>query len=116
MYLSLYRLEVESGRWVKPNAAPFDERKCVVCQKLEDEYHFVLESSLYSELRKMFISKYYWKNPSMFKLIELLNLTNTGCIRKLFCFIFQAIFIVYLYVHGSLADICYPYIKFIVFL
>ena len=54
---------------------PFDERKCVVCQKLEDEYHFVLECSLYSELRKKFISKYYWKNPSMFKFIEFLNST-----------------------------------------
>ena len=88
--MSSHRLEVESGRWVKPNAVPYDKRKCVVCQKLEDEYHFVLECSLYSELRKKFISKYYWKNPSMFKFIKLLNSTNTGCIRRLCCFIFQA--------------------------
>ena len=88
--MSSHRLEVESGRWVKPNAVPFDERKCVVCQKLEDEYHFVLECSLYSELRKKFISKYFWKNPSMFKFIELLNSTNMGCIRRLCCFIFHA--------------------------
>ena len=88
--MSSHRLEIESGRWVKPNAVPFDERKCVVCQKLEDEYHFVLECSLYSELRKKFISKYFWKNPSMFKFIELLNSTNMGCIRRLCCFIFHA--------------------------
>ena len=50
--LSSHRLEVESGRWVKPNPTPLNERKCLNCKVLEDEYHFVLECPLYDDLRK----------------------------------------------------------------
>ena len=39
--MSVHRLEVESGRWVKPNPIPFNERHCLNCSVLEDEYHFV---------------------------------------------------------------------------
>ena len=50
--MSSHRLEVESGRWVRPNRVPIHERKCSFCNILEDEYHFVLQCSAYSELRK----------------------------------------------------------------
>ena len=36
--MSSHRLEVESGRWVKPNRIPLDERKCFFCDVLEDEF------------------------------------------------------------------------------
>ena len=88
--MSSHRLEVESGRWVRPNRTPLDERKCFFCNVLEDEYHFVLECSVYLELRKKYISKYFWKRPNMFKFIDLINSSNTSCIRKLCTFIFQA--------------------------
>ena len=39
---SSHRLEVEVGRWSRPNRIPIDERKCRVCDKLEVEYHFYL--------------------------------------------------------------------------
>ena len=67
--MSSHRLEVESGRWVKPNAVPFDERKCVVCQKLEDEYHFVLECSLTPVLRI--------DNQQNFKIMQILILLKS---------------------------------------
>ena len=31
------RLKVETGRWQKPTAIPFNERKCTLCFRLEDE-------------------------------------------------------------------------------
>ena len=88
--MSSHRLEVESGRWVKPVPVPFNERKCTVCHVFEDEYHFVLECSLYLDLRKKYISKYFWSRPNMFKFLELLNSSNTSCIRKLCCYIFHS--------------------------
>ena len=88
--VSSHRLEVESGRWVKPVRIPFDERKCVNCSVLEDEYHFILECPLYSDLRKKYISKYYWLRPNMFKFLELLKSTSTGRIRNLSCYVYHA--------------------------
>ena len=87
--LSSHRLEVESGRWVKPNPTPLNERKCLNCKVLEDEYHFVLECPLYEALRKKYIARYYWVWPSMFKVLELL-ISNVGGIRKLSFYIFYA--------------------------
>ena len=88
--MSAHRLEVESVRWVKPNPIPFNERHCLNCSVLEDEYHFVLVCPLFLDLRKKYISKYYWSRPSMFKFIELLNASNTSCSRKLCCYVFHA--------------------------
>lgn len=88
--MSSHRLEVESGRWVKPIPIPFNERHCFNCSVLEDEYHFVLVCPLYVDLRKKYISKYYWSRPSMFKFIELLNTPNKSCTRKLCCYVFHA--------------------------
>ena len=36
--VSSHRLEIEVGRWSRPNRIHIDERKCRVCDKLEDEY------------------------------------------------------------------------------
>ena len=69
--VSSHRLEVESGRWVKPISTPFNERKCAHCSILEDEFHFVLMGPLYLDLRKKYISKYYWSRPSMFKFFRI---------------------------------------------
>ena len=60
------------------------------CQVIEDEYHFIIECHLYNDLRKKYISKYFWIRPSMFKFVELINSTNQNCIRKLGAFIYQA--------------------------
>jgi len=41
--VSSHRLHVEAGRWTRPVSTPFNERKCQICNTLEDEYHFVIE-------------------------------------------------------------------------
>ena len=53
--MSSHRLEIEAGRWVKPNSIPLENRKCSVRLRLEDEYHFVLECQMYVELRETYI-------------------------------------------------------------
>ena len=50
---------------------------------MDDEYHFVLECSLLRNLRSELIPNYYWKRPSMSKLLELLNNSNIQIINNL---------------------------------
>ena len=57
---------------------------------LEDEYHFVLECSLYNELRKQYIPSFYRKNPSIQKCIQLLSIENPSLLRKLSCYVHKA--------------------------
>ena len=87
--MSSHRLEIEAGRWVRPIRIPIAQRKCSVCNVIEDEFHFVLECQLYNDLRKTYIPKYYWRRPSMSKFVELLNSENRRYIRKLGSFIHQ---------------------------
>jgi hypothetical protein len=51
--VSSHRLEIESGRWHKPESIPVQERKCQHCNVLEDEFHFLFECSLYNDIRKI---------------------------------------------------------------
>ena len=68
---SSHRLEIETGRWARPNVIPFEERPCTSCHSLEDEFHFVLECSRYKDLRTIYIPDYYRRRPNMLKLDEL---------------------------------------------
>ena len=43
-----HRLEIEAGRWARPHSTPINDRKCLVCQVLEDEYHFIIECQMYT--------------------------------------------------------------------
>ena len=86
--MASHRLEIETGRWHKPNRTPVEERKCFYCNSLEDEFHFVLECSLYQELRQEYIKRYFWIRPNIPKFIELLQSENKKIIKNcLFTFI-----------------------------
>ena len=85
-----HRLEIEVGRWARPNRVPIDERKCRLCNKLKDEFHFLFECILYSDLRKQYIRKYFWNRPNMIKLKELMSTTNKRTIRNLSLYIEKA--------------------------
>jgi hypothetical protein len=65
---------------------------CVYCDKhdIEDEYHFTLVCTLYSDLRKKYISSYYIKNPSMFQFLQLMTDYNTTVQKKLAIFVYEA--------------------------
>ena len=64
------RLEIEAGSWVRVNRVPVNERKCRLCNVMEDEYHFVIECHRYNELRKKYVLKYYFKG------LVYINLSN----------------------------------------
>ena len=88
--MSSHRLHIESGRWNKPQSTPLSDRICSVCQVLEDEFHFIFECKLYSDIRIKYIPSFYRRNPSMSKLIELLNNENKTVIFKLSVYIKKA--------------------------
>jgi len=87
--VSSHNLQVESGRWHRPTSIPLEDRKCTFCDKLEDEFHFILECSLYHDVRKQYIKKYFWCRPSMFKLKQLFESKNEIVLRRLGMFIFK---------------------------
>ena len=88
--MSSHRLAIESGRWARPNRIPVDERKCIECETLEDEYHFVIECKLFNDLRAKYLPRYFWIRPNMYKFIELLNSEDTNLIRKLSIYTYHA--------------------------
>ena len=56
--MSSHRLEIEVGRWARPYRTPLDQQKCHACNTLGDEFHFLLECRLYTEIRNKNIRKY----------------------------------------------------------
>ena len=88
--LSTHRLAIETGRWNKPTRIPLDERKCQVCNRLEDEFHFILECQLFQEYRKPYIKKYYWNRPNVIKLVELLKSENLSTVKRLATYIYES--------------------------
>ena len=62
--MSSHRLEIEAGRWARPNRISIDQRLCSTCEKLEDDYHFVLECILYKDLRKRYIVTTEWSGAA----------------------------------------------------
>ena len=88
--MSSHRPEVEIGRWVKPNKILLGNRIYRVCNVLEDEFHLILECSIYKDIRKTYIKRYYWQRPNMPKFIDLLSAKNDSIIRNLSNFIEKA--------------------------
>ena len=93
--LSSHRLAVESGRWHKSLPIPFIERKCTICNVLQDEFHIVIECNLFKDLRNRYISRYFWFHPNYFKFTQLLATHNEADIKK---FTFNRIFWTHIHV------------------
>ena len=81
--MSSHKLHIEAGRWHKPQSISLNERKCLNCNNIEDEFHFILECTRYNEIRRKYIKKYFWRRPNIPKFIELMKTTNTSIIRNL---------------------------------
>ena len=87
--LSSHRLQIETGRWHRPNSIPRNERKCQQCNILEDEFHFLLECPLYDNFRKQYIKQLYWRNPNILKFKSVLKTENTQEMRNLAVFVYK---------------------------
>ena len=60
-------LAIETERWHRSISIPYNDRKCIVYDKLDDEYQCVIECTLLHDLRKLYIDNDYWEIPCMFK-------------------------------------------------
>ena len=81
MYTAAHRLLIETGRCVNPKPIALENRKCITCNTIEDEFHFILVCPMYTSFRH-YIPK-YTNRPSMFKFRELLNNNNQLIVRRL---------------------------------
>ena len=80
--LSSHKLLVESGRWTKPKIN-YHERLCTLCDEndIEDEYHILMKCNYFVNLREKYISRKYYKRPSMYKFQKLVNTTKRELYR-----------------------------------
>ena len=65
----------------------------MLCDDIEDEYHFICICQLYKQLRKRYIPEYFLKRPNMHKFIELMSNDDTRAVCNLANFVFQAFLI-----------------------
>ena len=84
--LGSHNFMIERGRWEKPKTE-FLQRVCDTCNKVEDEFHIVFNCSKFNNLRKQHINLSFVQNPSMYKLIELINSEDEIIVRKLGIFL-----------------------------
>ena len=61
----------------------------MLCDDIEDEYHFICICQLYKQLRKRYISEYYFKRPNMHTFIELMSNDDTRTVCNLTNFFFK---------------------------
>lgn len=89
--LSSHNLHIETGRYGR-NRLPRHERMCQICDEneIENEFHFMLKCSKYSQLRTRLIPVYYHRRPSMLKFTELIKCKNTKILNNLGQYICQA--------------------------
>jgi len=81
-----HRLSLDTGRWTKPNLIPVNERICLTCNVLEDEYHFVLECPLYNDLWNDNILIYYRRRLNMQTFIKVIANENENVIKDVCLF------------------------------
>ena len=84
-----HSLNIETGRYYNIDR---HDRICNMCNNndIEDEYHFILEYSKYVEIRRKYIKPYYYINPSVFKLTQLLSVQNIKELNNLGKYLYVA--------------------------
>ncbi len=97
-YLTKFRVSdhdlfIEKGRYLK---IPREDRKCKICNIIDDEYHFFLNCKINQEIRKGFLNyfntlftNFEILNP-IEKLRKILNLSNNTDIDMVVSFIKQS--------------------------
>ena len=87
--LSAHSLNIEKGRYNNTNRR---DRICTLCNSsdIEDEFHFILKRPIYNNLRVNYIKNYYYRRPSVFKLVQLLSVNNVKIINNLGKYLYLA--------------------------
>ena len=84
--LGSHNLLVERGRWTNTN---YEERKCILCNDIEDEYHFVVICTKFYDLRVKYLPKSLYTKPSMFKFLNFINSKDHRI--PLCCYLYQVL-------------------------
>ena len=89
--VSAHPLRIQTGRYAQNNI-PRNERYCLCCNDLdlEDEYHFICICRCFTDLRKRYISRIFYINPSVYKFHNLLVSRNKTVISNLCKYIKEA--------------------------
>ena len=82
-----HNLAIETGRWTQQ---PIENRRCKMCNVLEDEFHFLFECSLYNGLRESLLPRMYYLRPNMLKFKEIMSTSNPKLLNKLSKFTYLA--------------------------
>ena len=82
-------LNVEEGRHTDIACL---ERFCKVCKsnKVEDEFHFLLECPAYDNIRSTYIARETFIHPNLCKFHRLLRSSDESTVHKLCTFIYKA--------------------------
>jgi len=90
--VSSHCLEVERGRWHKPNKIPFENSKCQYCNVLEDEFHFIFECPMYNNISHIYLQDYLdnGNSANIPILINLFQSTDKNVNRNLSTFTYKA--------------------------
>jgi len=87
--LSSHQLRVETGRYASNRTQPC----CLICNSidLEGEYHFLLICNImYTDIRRKYINKYYYKNPSVLKFIKRVKSKDATVLNNLCKYVYEA--------------------------
>ena len=68
-------------------AMHYMSRKCTLCLKLEDEFHFLFECPWYKDLRRKFVRNVLLQKQNMLKFIELITSENETVMKKVSMFV-----------------------------
>ena len=80
--LSSHLFLIERGRWGR-NRLQREERKCVVCGTIEDEFHVLVECGRFSNERKGCLTAELKRRRSMFEFVNFFKNKNETIQRKL---------------------------------
>ena len=78
-----------------------DDVRCIMCDSgdVEDEYHFTLICSRYNDIRRLYLKQYYYRRPSVFKFIQLMQ-SDSYELKKLCRYVYEAFDIRKTYLHN----------------
>lgn len=87
--LSSHKLQIEIGRYSRNDR---NQRVCLICNSgdIEDEYHFIIVCPVYNQLRSLYIKRYYYSRPSVYKFTEMMNSNKKIVIKNVAKFIYNA--------------------------
>ena len=80
--LSSHLFFIERGRWSKPKINA-EDRKCDLCNTIEDEYHCLIECPKFVNERKNCLPETLKKRPSMYEFVIFLQCSHPTMYHKL---------------------------------